>query len=173
MPAAPTLHDQAMDSENGQSAEHLNHHKLVENFNFLAPLGINTDYECEVNHQTSPREELYNMAQKLDAETKEKQRIKNDLDRLELEFSDSYKPRIKKLEEENQDMKNEIFYLKRVLKEFHDGGVGNNFNSNNNSQVDQLRSENLKLKTDIETLQITNTNQTKQVNLQILRIHFD
>ena len=82
---------------------------------FLEPLNIKTDIKCSVNHQKNPSEELYELALKLDAETKEKFNLKKQLDKCQSEIKNIFEPKIKKLEEEMMSLVQMKIENKRIF----------------------------------------------------------
>ena len=127
---------------------------------FLEPLNIKTDFSCSVNNQKSPRTQLFDMALQLESEKKERVKLAHEVNFLKHQIENVLEKKIKQLEKENQDLRNEDYYSKRIIKELKsaNSGIDSSY-----AQVDQLRSEITKLKSEIQSLQMTNGNLTKQV----------
>lgn len=125
----------------------------------FAPISIKTDFTYSVDNEKSPRSQLFDLALELEKEKEDKIKLREELEKLK-KSKEQDDELIKKMTQENRDLKDELNFSQRLAKELKETSQLNHDRFN---QIDSLRTENQNLNEKLKALTNSNSQLTQQL----------
>ena len=100
-------------------------------------LNIRTDFIASIDSRKSPRSQMIEMAAELNLQKEENIHLFQEVNNLKLK----YEPLVKRLSHENAELKNEISYTKKLIKELRDEPSSSSSSQQMQTKLDELKSE--------------------------------